>query len=171
MAGSVTDLAAIERTEGDMEGWQRSVSRFSRHTIFNLSRPENSMALRAPLAKTAGGFADGKAPSAAPVPSDVSKKPKPFTHPVIYESKDDPDYQRVLAHLKAAGKRLDEIKRFDMPGFKPRYGYVREMKRYGILAEAFDVKNDPVDVYALEQAYWRLFHNYGDARKAERTAE
>ena len=164
MPKSVTDLSAIERTEGDMEGWQRSVSRFSRHTIFNLSRPENSMALRIPLAKQAGGFAEGKMPSPKPVPSDVSSKPKPFTHPVIYESKEDPDYQRMLAHLKAAGKRLNEIKRFDMPGFKPRSEYVREMKRYGILPKSFDVKKHPVNVYALEQAYWRLFHNGGDNR-------
>ena len=129
------------------------------------------MALKIPLAKAAGGFADGKMPSPTPVPSDVSSKPKPFTHPVIYESKEEPDYQRMLAHLKAAGKRLDEIKRFDMPGFKPRSEYVREMKRYGILPESFDVKKDPVDVYALEQAYWRLFHHCGDSRKTERTPE
>ena len=30
-------------------------------------------------------------------------------------------------------RRLDEIKRFDMPGFRPNEHYVRELKRFGVL--------------------------------------
>ena len=48
-------------------------------------------------------------------------------------------------------------KRFDMPGFKPNPHYVREMKRYGIIAENVDPDKDPIDVYAADQAYWESF--------------
>ena len=57
--------------------------------------------------------------------------------------------------MAAAGKEnLDRIKRFDMPGFRPRRGYVREMKRYGILP-ADTPLDAAIDVYATDQAYWR----------------
>ncbi len=154
---SVTAAILID-TSGDYEGWQRPVSRFSRHTIFNLSRPENSMALRVPLAQQAGGFAKGPAPEAKAVPSDLAIKPEPFVHPVIFESMEDPDCQAILSHLQAAKERLETIKRFDIPGFQPDYGYLREMKRYGVLPPEFDLENPPkVDPYELEQKYWRLF--------------
>lgn len=48
--------------------------------------------------------------------------------------------------------------RFDQTGgFKPNKDYVREMKRYGILPPEFDVAKDPIDCYATDQAYWKLF--------------
>ena len=31
----------------------------------------------------------------------------------------DPDYRLLLAMCEAGKRRLEEIKRFDMPGFKP----------------------------------------------------
>ena len=50
------------------------------------------------------------------------------------------------------------IARFDMPGFQPRYEYLREMKRYGVLSADFDLKNPPkVDAYDLDHRYWQLF--------------
>lgn len=74
---------------------------------------------------------------------------------MIFESKEDPDYVKILAPLRAAGQRLDEIKRFDMPGFKPSEQYVREMKRYGVLPAGFDLVKDPIDVYAIDRNYWQ----------------
>ncbi|MHC4192507.1 MAG: hypothetical protein ACYSUB_23065, partial [Planctomycetota bacterium] len=54
----------------------------------------------------------------------------------------------------AGKKHLDKIKRFDMPDFRPRRSYVREMKRYGILSR--DLPEDAkIDIYVTEQAYWR----------------
>jgi len=54
-----------------------------------------------------------------------------------------------------AGKtRLDEMKRFDMPDFKPRIDWVREMRRYGVLASTVQ-PNDRIDVYATERKYWQ----------------
>ncbi|MBI5834211.1 MAG: hypothetical protein HZB16_18100 [Armatimonadetes bacterium] len=153
---SVTAQIEIDG-QGDLEGWQRPTSRFSRHTIFNLSRPEKSIALTATLARVAGGFAEGQAPAARPVPSDLSVHPRPVTHAVIFASRDDPDYVSILTHLQAAKARLDEIKRFDMPGFQPRYEYLREMKRDGVLPADFAIGTTLVDAYQLDQAYWRLF--------------
>jgi hypothetical protein len=142
-----------------LEGWQRPTSRFSRHTVFNLTRPEKSLALMAPLAREAGGYGAGAPPAPKPITEDRAHPPKPVTHPVIFTSAADPDYQKIRAHLQAAQARLDEIKRFDMPGFKPRREYVRDMIRYGVLPAERDLAKDPVDVYATDQAYWKsLWH-------------
>jgi len=117
--------------------------RYSRHALFDLTRPDKSLFLRAPLAKAAGGL--GLCTN---------------THGVataVFASKDDPAYRALLAMIDAGGKRLDEIKRFDMPGFRPRPEYLREMKRYGVLPSTFDSEKDPVDVYALDRLYWDSF--------------
>lgn len=53
-----------------------------------------------------------------------------------------------------AGKYLDRIKRFDMPGFQPRAEFIREMKRYGILPQDHHA-DAPIDPYELDEAYWR----------------
>ena len=134
----------------------RPVFRTSRHNLFNLTHPEQSLALMAPLAKAAGGYAAVALPQAQPVPLDLTRAPKPIAHPVIFTSTQDHDYQAILAQIRAAGSRLEEIKRFDMPGFQPRYEYLREMKRFGVLAADFDVLNPPkVDAYQLDRKYWR----------------
>lgn len=157
----VTDQIPVD-AYGDLEGWQRPTSRFSRHTVFDLTQPEKSLVLMAPLGRHAGGYAVGSPEAVKLITENRSKPPKMVCHPVIFESVDDPDYQKILAHLRAAQARLDEIKRFDMPGFKPRSEYVREMKRYGILPA--DLPADAsVDVYATDQSYWEsLWHRPQD---------
>jgi len=144
---------------GDMLSWTRPLSRYSRHHVFNLSRPEDSLFLLAPLAKAAGGHADGKPVAEIadpkPVPEDRSRPPRPIKHPVVFADTHDPDYQTILAHIQAAGEKLDEIKRFDMPGFRPSPHYVREMQRYGVLPRGLP-DDVPIDVYATDRAYWRL---------------
>ncbi len=156
----VTDQIDSGDGHGDFEGWMRPVSRFSRHNIFNLTQPEHSLALRVGLAKAAGGDAEGPLSTPAPVPSDLAITPEPFTHPVVFSDTTDPDYQAILVHLQAAGKRLNEIKRFDMPGFQPRYEYLREMKRYGVLPADFDLTQPAaVDPYDLDRKYWQQFHH------------
>ncbi len=149
----VTDQIPVD-AYGDFEGWQRPTSRFSRHTIFNLTQPEKSLVLMSPLAKTAGGYAEGK-PEKVTVKEDRAHAPKAVGHPVIFESADDSDYRKILAHIRAAGQRLDEIKRFDMPGFKPNEQYVREMQRYGLLPAGFNLVKDPIDGYAMDRKYWQ----------------
>jgi len=149
----VTDQVRVD-SYGDMEGWQRPTSWFSRHTVFNLTHPEKSLMLLAPLARDAGGYAVGAAPEPELITEDRAKPPKPVTHPVVFTGTDDPDYARILTHIRAAGARLDEIKRFDMPGFRPRREYLREMKRFGVLPASFDPKKDAADPYDLDRRYW-----------------
>jgi hypothetical protein len=57
--------------------------------------------------------------------------------------------------MVVAGKAdLEVITRFDMPNFKPHPGYLREMKRYGILPADLpaDTKIDP---YQVDRDYWK----------------
>ena len=118
--------------------------KLSRHICFNLSRPEQSLMLLAPLAKKAGGWE---------LCRDQADKPV-----AVFADTADPDYRALVAMAAAGKENLDQIKRFDMPGFRPRPQYVREMKRYGILAP--DLPDDaPIDVYATDRAYWEsLWH-------------
>jgi len=109
--------------------------RFSRHILYNLTRPEASVLLLAPLAKSAGGYGIC-APEA------------------VFSGTDDPGYRTLLAAIRETKRKLDEIKRFDMPGFQPRVQYVREMKKYGILPRDLPSDN-PIDVYETDRAYWR----------------
>ncbi|MCP5518075.1 MAG: hypothetical protein H7A45_12555 [Verrucomicrobiales bacterium] len=111
---------------------------FSRHIVFNLSRPEQSLLLLAPLAPEAGGYGVCRSGTE----SDA-----------VFAGRDDPDYRRLREMVRAGRDYLAEIKRFDMPGFRPREAYVREMRRYGVLTvgEPDSITNP----YHLDQAYWR----------------
>ncbi|NUM52258.1 MAG: PD40 domain-containing protein [Candidatus Hydrogenedentes bacterium] len=109
----------------------------SRHIVYNLSRPERSLQLLAPLAKEDGGL--GACRDAGGVP--------------VFRSKKDKDYRVLLAAIRETKRHLDDIKRFDMPGFQPRPEYIREMKRYGVLPEEFD-SSAPVNPYKTDRAYW-----------------
>jgi len=118
--------------------------RWTRHLLYNLTRPEKSLVLLAPLFRKAGGLES----CGRPVLADTA----------------DPDYQKVLRAIRDAKERLDQIKRFDMPGFRPRTEYVREMQRYGILPADLP-EAAPIDVYATDRAYWRsLWHRAAAVR-------
>jgi hypothetical protein len=119
----------------------------SRHIVFNLSRPEQSLILLAPLAESAGGWG-------------LCRDPKTREPRTVFADTSDPGYQDLLA-LCVAGKQFlaQGTRRFDMPDFRPRADWVREMKRYGILP------GDPgptaqIDCYATEVKYWQsLWHS------------
>ena len=102
-------------------------------SLCNLDRPEKSPLLLAHLAKAAGGRELGAN--------------------TVFATTSDADYQTLLAAIQKAGEKLREVKRFDMPGFRPNDYYLHQMRRYGIL-RAGDAENG----YALDQAYWRSFH-------------
>ena len=119
--------------------------RLSRHYMFNLSRPEKSLILLAPLAAEAGGYGlCRKRETSSRLGETVT----------VFADTNDRDYQKILAMCRDGKRRLEEIKRFDMPDFRPTPGYVREMKRYGILPNDLP-ENAPIDVYATDRAYWR----------------
>jgi hypothetical protein len=105
-------------------------------SLSNLSRPEKSMLLRAPLAVAAGGLG--------------------LCEPTVFASTGDADYQTILGAVVEAGRRHHAEKRFDMPGFRPNVYYVRMMQRYGVVPEPLG-PDEPLDVYAADEAYWRSF--------------
>jgi len=133
-------VAASDESQGPTWKPQRNV-RFARHILYNLTRPEKSILLLAPLGKAAGGYAGGE-------------KLVTETHPVIFKDTTDPDYQTILKGIQKTKKQLQTIGSFELPGFKPRGAYVREMKRYGILPVDFDLNTDSIDVYDTDRRYF-----------------
>ncbi len=122
----------------------------SRHVVFNLSRPEKSLMLLAPLAKEAGGW--GRCVLAEQGGGGGA----------VFKSIEDSGYRAILSMVNAGRNFLDRNRRFDMAGFVPRSDWLREMKRYGLLPAA--VKAEEVrDVYAIEQDYWRSLWPRPDA--------
>jgi len=115
---------------------QKDDFRFSGHVLLNLSRPGLSPLLLGPLPKAAGGW--GTCPSA-------------------FTGKDDIAYKILLAAVEKQKKRLEEVPRFGTPEFKPNRQYVREMKRFGVLPDDFDLGRDPIDVFETDQKYWKQF--------------
>jgi cytochrome c553 len=137
-------LPASLSDERGVSFWQPSLDdprlNTSRHIVFNLTRPEKSLLLLAPLTEGAGGW-------------DLCGKPQAGQSSPVFASTDDPDYQKLLALCRAGQEHLARIKRFDLPGFEPRRDWVREMVRYGILPAG--IRPDAgIDVYATEQRYW-----------------
>jgi hypothetical protein len=112
--------------------------RLSNHLVFNLTRPENSLILLAPLSKEAGGYAICRQQN-QPIFADTA----------------DPDYQTLLSQVRESKTILDRDKRFDMPGFRPSPHYVRIMRQMGALPS--NATPNRIDVYAADQAYWRSF--------------
>ena len=112
----------------------------SRHIVFNLSRPEKSLFLLAPLARAAGGWG-------------LCRDPKTSRPAPVFMSTSDPEHQKLLAMCVAGKNYLERVTRFDMPGFRPRVDWVRELKRFGILGSDAS-PGQPIDVYATERKYW-----------------
>jgi hypothetical protein len=106
---------------------------FSHNILYNFSRPEKSLQLLAPLAKSAGGHG---------------------TCGEVFAITQDSDYQKLLAGICEAKTHLDSITRFSQSNFRPEPEYIREMKRYGILPETHQV-GDPIDVYETDRRYWQ----------------
>jgi len=130
--------------------------KMSRHIVFNLSEPEKSLMLLAPLSKKSGGF--GLCQDESGAAADV------------FVDKEDPDYQALLSQVEAGRQNLQKIKRFDMPGFQPRSEYLREMTRYGVLPEDRD-SSKPVDGYELDRRYWESLWYRPKEKQVETVAE
>jgi len=135
---SLSDELGVTLWQSDLT--ERSPTN-SRHRVFNLSRPEKSLALLAPLAQAGGGYGICRGTGAG--------------HPsAVFADTADPDYRKLLALCAAGKSRLDRIKRFDMPGFAPPKEWTREMTRYGLLRPE-SPRSERLDVYAVEEEYWR----------------
>jgi hypothetical protein len=116
-------------------------ARFSVQQLTDFANPEHSSLLLAPLAKSAGGWGacEGE----------------------VFQSTDDPDYQAILEAQRRGVAVADKDPRWSRPGFRPNPQYVREMKRYGILAPEFDREHSTIDVFATDQRYWRSLWWFG----------
>jgi hypothetical protein len=138
----LSDNFNITPSQLDLDNDPRA--RFSRHRLFNVSRPEKSLVLLAPLAREAGGYnlcqPRGKKSSGASLP--------------VFRDTADPYYGKILALCREGKDHLARAGRFNLGGFRPRYEYVRELRRYGILPA--DTPDDAqFNTYAADRAYWR----------------
>ena len=110
------------------------MARFSNHVLYNFTRPEKSPILLAPLAKAAGGW--GLCPD-------------------LFLQQSDPDYQAMLGRI-CEGKALFDAKpRWGTSEFAPNRQYIRELKKFGVLAADFDPGRENIDVFETDQRYWR----------------
>jgi hypothetical protein len=120
----------------------------SRHIVFNLDDPGHSLMLRAPLAKAAGGHGTCRAPG-----EDAGGG-------TVFAATDDPDFLTLLEMIAAGHRHLHGPgARFDMPHFRPRPEWVREMIAYGILPPDADPQRDRIDIYQTERRYWESLHH------------
>jgi hypothetical protein len=120
----------------------------NRHIVFNLDQPERSLMLRAPLAVANGGRGTCREPGRA------------AGEGAVFASADDPDYRALWDMIDAGRRHLHESGgRFDMPDFRPRPEWVREMISYGILPAGTDPKRDAIDIYQTERRYWQSLHH------------
>ena len=107
---------------------------YSSHALVNITRPELSSLVMAPLGKNAGGR--GSCPG-------------------VFKTKGDQDYRRFLASLRHAKSRMDALSRFGTRRFKPNRQYIRELKKYGVLPESFDHAGERIDIFEMDRKYWK----------------
>ena len=131
LIGDVDEITFIRRM-----AYYKSGEAGPHQSLCNLSRPEKSLLVLAPLAKAAGGLG--------------------LCRPGVFADTGDAGYREILGAITEAARKLQAIKRFDMPGFRPNRHYVREMQTFGILPADLGPE-DPIDPYATDRAYWRSF--------------
>lgn len=102
--------------------------------IYNLSRPETSLALLAPLAEEAGGWG---------VCRDKSGKP-------VFTTREDPLYRQIAECLQWASEQRVATN-------VPQECYFHELRIYGVLPSSFDPRSDSFDVHELDERYFRSF--------------
>jgi len=125
----------VSRGSLEMEKYEEAI-RFSRHILYNLSVPEESTILKAPLASEAGGYGLCTTPSGKPV----------------FQNKKDKSYITLLNAIGNSSNYLEKVKRFDMEGFIVRPDYYREMIRFGVIEEGTPIET--VNPYVTDSIYW-----------------
>jgi hypothetical protein len=136
---------------------------FCGETTVNLSRPENSMILLAPLAKSAGGYGTCRPLSSEELKSwqkggKLTSTKRLGKDKPIFADRSDPGYQTLLGEVRKKKKGFEKYtRRFDMPGFRPNKHYIREMQNYGILPKDLPA-GAPLNPYEIDRKYWRSHH-------------
>lgn len=114
---------------------------YSWDILLNFKDPELSSLLLAPLAKESGGLG--------------------LCKEAVFKDTQDPDYQKLLKGIQESKQRFARRAGWGEAGWKPNEQYIREMKRYGVLPESFDLAKDDFDPFAVDQAYWRSLWGSG----------
>ncbi len=129
-----TNRPAVPETISSLTGG------YSTQLIFNMTFPEKSKILTAPLAQTAGG--------------------KQSCGRAVFADTSDPDYQAILGGIQRAERYIQEERnRFTQRPFVPHPSYVREMIRFGVLPPDHDY-SAPVDPYQTDRIYWETLYDY-----------
>ena len=111
-------------------------------TLYNLTDPDDSIFLRAPLDKSAGGYGWCKDKNGNPVS--------------VFKDKSDPDYQLVRNEIVNTMERQKKYGRIEMPNYQPKPYYTHWMKRFGVLPKGYK-DGDKVNFYDLDESYWKTF--------------
>ena len=109
--------------------------RFSRHIVYDLTTPENSTLLLAPLSKKAGGYGICQKEGQA-----------------IIQTRENKNYVVLLNAINSSKQYLEKIKRFDMENFVVRPEYYREMVRFGVVDKSSPIEQ--IDPYIIDRKYW-----------------
>ncbi len=109
--------------------------RFSSYILFDFTKPEESALLLGPLAKESGGWGSCRG--------------------TVFSGTDDPDYKALLESISQGKAVLEAAGIFGSAGFRPNRQYLREMARFGVIAAKPDPPADPMDVFSIDQKYWR----------------
>ena len=112
-------------------------ARLSSGAVFNLTFPENSAVLMAPLSSKAGGRAGTGG------------------HTAIFASRDDPRYRRILKAIEKAKDYVEnQNPRYDSPNYKPKGAYLRAMKRFSVMRDGQPMGN--FNAFDCDKKYWDL---------------
>jgi len=133
----------------------------------NLSHPERSLLLRAPLSIAAGGLGICRQRPAVSqkytrrgARKRISNWTLPPTEPeaAVFTSTDDPDYQAMLNQITAFAT-TELLGRMERDGRLPHRDWVREMQKNGHLPADFDAEQSrPLDFYFdIDERYYRSF--------------
>jgi hypothetical protein len=120
---------------------------------YDLTEPDKSLALLAPLSKDAGGLGLCKQREAKQLSRYEGDEPPAE----VFKSKDDPDYQAIREAIVKGAAWADKFAWPFEEGFRPDRRYVEEMQRFGLLDKDYDPSRDTIDPYELDRRYWRSF--------------
>ncbi len=121
---------------------------------YNMTNPEKSLILLAPLAKSAGGLELCK-PKKRRGKVDKNQPETP-----IFRDRSDPDF-KMLEQLVSVVKEQQGHPRWIDDDHKPVFWYIREMKRFGALPKDFDPEKDKLNGYEVDARYFNNIYRQG----------